>query len=65
MLNNKNVLLSNCNTYNRGEKTPPHKNKFDFKCFTQNTLCSLNCVEYFLNNFSHCYKFVRLYKLLH
>ena len=48
----------------RGEKKPPQKNKFCFNDFKKNTICSLNDVEYFLNNFSHYYKYIKLIKLL-
>lgn len=49
---------------NRGENNPPQKKSFSFKNFSKNTCCSLNDVECFLNNFTHYYKYVRLYKLL-
>lgn len=48
---------------NRGEHSP-QKKQFNFKSFKQNTVCSLNSVEYFLNDFENLYKYVRLYKLL-
>ena len=51
---------------NRGGKNPPHKKnkKNDFKTLKNNTIKSLNDVEYFLNNFGHFVKYVKLYKLL-
>lgn len=49
---------------NRGEKTPPHKKKFDFKLCTKNTIQSLNEIEYFLNNIQNISKYIKLYKLL-
>ena len=48
----------------RGDGSSQKKEKFDFKCFTKNTICSLNDVECFLNNFTYYYKFFRLYKIL-
>lgn len=49
---------------NRGEKIPPQKSKINFKLYKNNTIKSLNDVEYFLNNFRHFLKYVKLYKLL-
>lgn len=57
-------FLSEKNTNNRGEKTPPQKSKINFKLYKNNTIKSLNDVEYFLNNFRHFLKYVKLYKLL-
>lgn len=48
---------------NRGEQKK-EKKSFDFKCCKKNTIKSLNEVEYFLNNFSHFIKYVKLIKLL-
>lgn len=42
----------------------PQKKKLDFNCFKKNTCKSLNDVEYFLNNFSHTLKYIRLINLL-
>ena len=48
----------------------PHKNpkpvkkKLDFKSLKKYTCKSLNDVEYFLNNFSHTLKYIKLIKLL-
>ena len=36
----------------------------NFKCCKKNTINSLNEVEYFLNNFQHFFKYVKLYKIL-
>lgn len=53
---------------NRGsekkEIKKPKKNKFNFKKCKDNTLCSLNEVECFLNNFSDFCRYVKLYKIL-
>ena len=48
---------------------PPHskkkkKIKFDFKKIKKNTICSLNEVECFLNNFNRFFNYVKLYKIL-
>lgn len=42
----------------------PPKKKLDFKCLKKDTCKSLNDVEYFLNNFSHTLKYIRLINLL-
>lgn len=52
-----------------GSNPPPHskkdkKKKQDFKTLKNNTIKSLNEVEYFLNNFERFVKSVKLYKLL-
>lgn len=48
---------------NRGAKAPQNK-KFNFKKAKENTMQSLTEVSYFLNNFNHFMKYVKLYKLL-
>lgn len=43
----------------------PQKNKFNFKTAKNNTICSLNEVECFLNNFqqiSRCLKFYKFFR---
>ena len=56
------------NNENRGGTNPPPKNhkkhKTDFKTMKNNTVKSLNDVEYFLNNFGRILKSIKLYKLL-
>ena len=51
------------NTKNKGANAP-HTNKKSFKIIKDNTIRSLNEVEYFLNNFSHFLKYLKLYKIL-
>ena len=58
--------------YNRSNKPlpkPPQskkspKKKITFKSLKKDTCTSLNDVEYFLNNFSHTLKYIKLIKLL-
>ena len=62
--------------YNRSEnvlppcpppKPPPPKRpkkKLDFKSLKKDTCKSLNDVEYFLNNFRHTWKYIKLIKFL-
>lgn len=58
-----NIYKANSNyTENRGAQAPQNK-KFNFKKAKDNTIQSLNEVGYFLNNFSHFMKYVKLYKL--
>ncbi len=45
-------------------KLKKKKIKFDFKKIKKNTICSLNEVECFLNNFNKFYNYIRLYKIL-
>ena len=45
-------------------KKPSNKKKFDFKKCKNNTLCSLNEVECFLNHFSDFCRYIKLYKIL-
>lgn len=47
----------------RGDKRPPQKKKLNFKICKNNTIKSLNEVEYFLNNFKKFARYVKIYKL--
>ncbi len=38
--------------------------KLNFKTIKHNTICSLNDVEYFLNNLNGLVRYIKLYKLL-
>ena len=50
---------------NRGVNTPPkNKNKLCFSVMKNNTIKSLNEVEYFLNNINSFWKYIKLYKIL-
>ena len=40
------------------------KKKLDFKSLKKDTCKSLDDVEYFLNNFTHTWKYIKLIKLL-
>ena len=40
------------------------KKKFDFNLYKKNTINSLNDVEYFLKNFNHLVKYLKLYSIL-
>lgn len=59
----QNYLINNY-PENRGEKKSPPKKTFNFKLYKKNTIKSLNDVEYFLNNFNHLFKYIKLYKIL-
>ena len=45
-------------------KNKPKNFTEKFKCCKKNTICSLNEVEYFLNNFNNFLKYIKLYKIL-
>lgn len=52
-------------TQKRGFDSKPPKKKLNFKTMKNNTISSLNDVEYFLNNFSkisHYMKFFKFFK---
>lgn len=46
----------------RGFDSKPPKKKLDFKTMKNNTISSLNDVEYFLNNFSKISHYMKLFK---
>lgn len=60
---NNNLIYNNNNDDDdkRGGKKPPPK-KFDFKCCKDNTIKSLNDVEFFLNNLNRFSRYMHLYK---
>ena len=63
---NFNILNYN-NTNNLKRSAPPPKKdnkKFNFKTFKNNTICSLNEVEHFLNNFQQAVHCIKIFKLL-
>lgn len=55
------LFFSNNNS--RGETPPPPEDK-NLKSLQSNTINSLHEVEFFLNNFSHFMKYVKLFKFL-
>jgi len=55
-------MLSDIN--NRGDIKPPLKKNFNFKTHKENTVKSLNDVEFFLNNFKKFHNYLKIYKLL-
>lgn len=59
-----NHFLDKNNQNNRGEKNSSHKKSFDFNSYKKNTLNSIHDVEYFLNNFHHYFKYLKLYKII-
>lgn len=59
-----NIYRSNYDNENRSfKKPPPKKKKKDFKTLKNNTLKSLNDVEFFLNNWAEFAKYAKIYKL--
>lgn len=62
-----NLYKSNFNNIeNRSSlpQQPPKKKPISFKTMKKNTICSLNEVEYFLNNFNKIAKCLKLYNIL-
>lgn len=58
-----NKIFTNSNEKeNRNEKN--NKKHFNFDLYKKNTINSLNDIEYFLNNFNHFFKYLKLYKLI-
>ena len=60
-----NLNLQNQNNFYRSN-CPVKKvqNKLDFKSLKNNTICSLNEVECFLNKLQNTIKYIKIYKLL-
>ena len=57
--------MENSLFYSRGnnnKENKPKKKKFDFKAKRENTLNSLNEVEYFLHDYKQFSKYLKLYK---
>ena len=46
----------------RGNCCVPHKKSLSFGQIKHNTICSLNEVDYFLNNLNQFWRYVKLYK---
>ena len=57
------IFFNSNESENRGEKIK-NKKHFNFDLYKKNTLNSLNDVEYFLNNFNHFFKYLKLYKII-
>jgi len=52
------------NRENKSENSEKNKKKkFDFGLYKKNTISSLNDIDYFLNNFNHFIKYVKIYRL--
>lgn len=66
--NYKNVSLSNYkninNLYRSSCKHSSDNKKVTFKSIKNNTISSLNDVEYFLNKIQNTLRYIKLYKLL-
>lgn len=50
--------------YRSNPSTKKENQKFCLKTMKNNTITSLNEVEYFLNKLQHTLKYIKLYKLL-
>ena len=58
------IKINNNKFYKKNLKHQNSKKSFNFKLYKNNTINSLNEVEYFLNNFNNFIKYVKLYKIL-
>ena len=67
-LNYKNLSLSKYTTpnnlYRSNSKQSPNNKKLTFKSIKNNTISSLNDVEYFLNKVQNTLRYIKLYKSL-
>ena len=62
---NNNLLCSkNSNNLSISSSFSKEKKKLTFKCIKNNTISSLNDVEFFLNKLQHTLRYIKLYKLL-
>lgn len=52
------------NLYRSNSSVKKEKKNLSFKCIKNNTISSLNDVEYFLNKLQHTIRYIKLYKLL-
>ena len=62
---NNSPVNYNLNSNNLYRSKPPKKDnkKLNFKTMKNNTICSLNDVECFLNNLQHAIRYIKIYKL--
>lgn len=58
------IKINNSQLNKKNLKASNSKKNFNFKLYKNNTIKSLNEVEYFLNNFNNFIKYVKLYKIL-
>lgn len=58
------IKINNSQLNKKNLKASNSKKIFNFKLYKNNTIKSLNEVEYFLNNFNNFIKYVKLYKIL-
>jgi len=58
------IKINNNKFYKKNLKHQNPKKNFNFELYKNNTINSLNEVEYFLNNFNNFIKYVKLYKIL-
>lgn len=64
MNNNLPCSQSSNNLCNSTSSCQKEKKKLNFKCIKNNTISSLNDVEFFLNKLQHTLRYIKLYKLL-
>lgn len=60
---NSNYNVQNNNIYRSGPPPKKENKKLNFRTMKNNTICSLNDVECFLNNLQHAIRYIKIYKL--
>lgn len=63
-MNNNLPCSKNSNNLCDSSSCQREKKKLNFKCIKNNTISSLNDVEFFLNKLQHTLRYIKLYKLL-
>lgn len=58
------IKINNNQSCKKNSKYQNQKKNFNFNLYKNNTIKSLNEVEYFLNNFNNFIKYIKLYKIL-
>ena len=61
--NYNNINLFNSNNLYRSAPPKKDNKKLNFKTMKNNTICSLNDVECFLNTLQHAVRYIKIYKL--
>lgn len=60
---NNSPINFNSNLYRSSPPPKKENKKLNFKTMKHNTICSLNEVEHFLNNFQNAIRYIKIYKL--
>lgn len=63
-MNNNLPCFKTSNKLDSSSSCQKEKKKLNFNCIKNNTISSLNDVEFFLNKLQHTIRYIKLYKLL-